>query len=253
MIDFTETHFGNKAPILFIHGLGASSWMWWQQKAAFADVPLIFVDLPGHGKSVDTAWVSLANTADLIAAQVVKSRAVHVVGLSLGGHVALELSKRHPEKILSLFISGITVRPMHFGFLLKLQSHFVQRGIRNERYLEKMAHNHYYLPADKIQDFISNYQLLNAETYEAIWKEIIQFRLDDSYGDSRTPCFIAAGDQESRAIRDSVDIVPQFMPHAIGKLIPGARHDWPLQQAVQFNRILREWIDQQREDNGPKG
>src|SRR5690606_6637112 len=146
MIAYSESSFTEAEPILFIHGLGASRWMWWQQESAFSDRQLIMVDLPGHGKSATIPWVSLTDTAAQIAHQVIKDRAVHVVGLSLGGHVALELAKHCPEKVLSLFISGITVKPLRFGFLLKLQSLAVQRNIHNTSHLEKLAHEYYRLP-----------------------------------------------------------------------------------------------------------
>lgn len=250
MIDFTETEKNGNKSILFLHGLGASRWMWWQQVAAFPDYQVILPDLPGHGKSVSTPWKSLADTTDLIAQHVINNRKVHIVGISLGGHVALEIAKRDPEKVLSLFITGITVKPMHFQYLLKLQSRLVQRGLQNEQYLIKLAREHYQLPPDKIADFITNYQLLTPLTYETIWKEIMQFRLDESYRDIAAPCLIAAGDKESRGILESVELAPQFMPTAVGKLIPGAEHDWPVQQAHLFNRLLREWLVHQ--DGGIK-
>lgn len=242
MIAYSESSFTEAEPILFIHGLGASRWMWWQQESAFSDHQLIMVDLPGHGKSAATPWVSLADTIELIAHQVIKNRAVHVVGLSLGGHIALELAKHFPEKVLSLFISGITVKPLHYGFLLKLQSLAVQRNIRNKPYLQKMAREYYHLPPEKIPEFVLNSQLLTRETYEAIFKEIIRFRLDASYGSFRKPALFAAGDQEARAIIASIKIAPVVMPNAVGMLIPRARHDWPVQQATEFNRLLRKWI-----------
>ncbi|MBU9674316.1 alpha/beta hydrolase [Planococcus sp. CP5-4] len=242
MINYSETILTGAEPILFIHGLGASRWMWWQQESAFSDYPLIMVDLPGHGKTAATSWVSLADSAEQIAQQVIKDRAVHIVGLSLGGHVALELAKHFPEKVLSLFISGITVKPLHYGFLLKLQSRAVQRTIHNKPHLEKLAREYYRLPPEKIPEFISNYQLLTRETYEAIFKEIIRFHLDASYSSFHKPALFAAGGQESRAIIASIEIAPVVMPNAVGMLIPSARHDWPIQHATEFNRLLRKWI-----------
>ncbi|MEZ0480348.1 alpha/beta fold hydrolase [Planococcus sp. SSTMD024] len=171
-----------------------------------------------------------------------KSRAVHVVGLSLGGHVALELAKHFPDKVLTLFISGITVQPLRYGFLLKLQSRAVQRNIHNTSHLEKQAREHYRLPPEKIPEFISNYQLLTRETYEAIFKEIIRFRLDASYSSFRKPVLFAAGEHESRAVIASVNMAPVVMPNAVGMLITNARHDWPVQQATKFNRLLRKWL-----------
>ena len=242
MIDYKETEYSGKESILFIHGLGASRWMWWQQDAAFTDYHVITVDLPGHGKSVSTPWISLADTTDFIAQHVIKDRVVHVVGISLGGNVALELAKHYPEKVLSAFISGITVKPMPFKFLLKVQSLVVQRGIRNTRYLNKLAREFYSLPQDKLSEFVNNYQLLTRETYETIGKEIMKFRLDESYGAIIKPCLIVAGDNESSGIIESIDIAPKFIPHAKGRLIPGAQHVWPVQEPYQFNRILRDWF-----------
>lgn len=246
MIDFQETEIRESEPILFIHGLGASRWMWWQQEAAFQDYQAILVDLPGHGKSVSTPWVSLADTAKGIARHVIHGRRVHLVGISLGGHVALELAKHYPENVLSIWITGITVKPIPYRFLLKLQSRWVQRGLRNERYLEDLAERHFRLPRHKTADFIANYQLLTPETYEAIWNEIMRFHLDASYKVITAPCFIAAGEKESARIRESVEVVPQILPNAAGKIIPGAQHDWPVQNAQRFNSLLKEWLDQYR-------
>ncbi|WP_142829679.1 alpha/beta fold hydrolase [Planococcus soli] len=100
MLNFVETESKGNQSILFIHGIGASSWMWWQQEPAFSDYQLVLVDLPGHGKSRSTPWTGLADATDLIAHQVIGNRSVHVVGISLGGHVALELAKRYPKKLL---------------------------------------------------------------------------------------------------------------------------------------------------------
>lgn len=243
MINFSETVVDGNEPILFIHGIGASGWMWWQQEKAFPDYPIILVDLPGHGKNISVPWVSLMDTTDLIAKEVIQNRTVHVVGLSLGGHVALELAKWYPDQILSAFISGITATPMRFQFFLKMQSRIVQRRIQNDRTLNRVARDYYHLPPDKISDFIANYQLLTSETYESIWKEIMQFQLDQSYEKIMVPCLFAAGDQEARGISETVDLAPKFIPNSVGRLIPGAQHAWPVQKAPEFNRLLRDWLD----------
>ncbi|MDN3426330.1 alpha/beta hydrolase [Microbacterium sp. APC 3898] len=243
MLHFSETEINENEPILFIHGIGAGRWMWWQQEKAFSDYPIILVDLPGHGKSVSVPWISLMDTTDMIAKEVIKNRTVHVVGISLGGHVALELAKRHPDKILSAFISGITATPMRFQFLLKMQSRIVQREIQNERYLNRVARDYYHLPPDKAAEFRANYQLLTRKTYETIWKEIMQFQLDQSYGNIAVPCLFTAGDQESPGILEAVSLAPELVPNSVGRLIPGAQHAWPVQKAHEFNQLLRDWLN----------
>lgn len=191
MLHFSETEVNENDPILFIHGIGASRWMWWQQEKAFSDYPIILVDLPGHGKSVSVLWTSLRDATDLIAREILGNRAVHVVGI----------------------------------------------------YLHKIAREYYHLPPNKVSDFITNYRLLTSETYETIWKEIMQFRLDQSYGKITAPCLFAAGDQESHGILEAVKIAPEFIPNSVGRLIPGAQHAWPVQKAHEFNQLLRAWLN----------
>lgn len=153
----------DKEMIIFIHGIGASSWMWWQQLDAFNDYQICLVDLPGHGENADIPWIDLATTTQMIAEDVIGNQRAHIVGISLGGHVALEIAKHYPQKVKSTFISGITVKPMRFKFLMPIQSRFVQRSLSKTDYLYRLAKKNYHLPENKIEEFIRNYQLLTRE------------------------------------------------------------------------------------------
>src|SRR5690606_6613765 len=108
--------------IVFMHGIGTSGWMWHPQIAALSDYHCLNVDLPGHGKSNQVEWISFADAADqvaaLIHAQATNGRA-HIVGLSLGGHVALVLLERHSAVVDRAIISGVTAEPMPNRWLLK--------------------------------------------------------------------------------------------------------------------------------------
>ncbi|MFZ1396553.1 MAG: alpha/beta fold hydrolase, partial [Candidatus Promineifilaceae bacterium] len=101
--------------ILFLHGLGVSSWMWLEQLESLQEqYHLLAVDLPGNGESYQNEWVSFADTAVTLS-QIIQTRAsngqAHVVGLSLGGYTALTLLNNHPELVLSTLVSGVTIRP----------------------------------------------------------------------------------------------------------------------------------------------
>ena len=101
--------------VVFLHGLGVSSWMWADQVQHLSDrFCCITVDLPGNGASHQVPWRSFddsaAAVADVIAATPV-GRA-HVVGLSLGGYVAVALTARHPAVVDNVVVSGITAEPL---------------------------------------------------------------------------------------------------------------------------------------------
>ena len=70
-------------------------------------------DLPGHGAAVDLPF-TLAGAADRVAELIEREahggRAI-VVGLSLGGYVAMDLAARRPELVRGLVISGATAEP----------------------------------------------------------------------------------------------------------------------------------------------
>lgn len=100
--------------VVLLHGAGVSGWMWARQAAALAgDLHLLIPDLPGHGRSNQLPWTSIADTAamitELVAARTEDGRA-HVVGLSLGGYVGLHLAATASWPT-GLIVSGSSVLP----------------------------------------------------------------------------------------------------------------------------------------------
>jgi pimeloyl-ACP methyl ester carboxylesterase len=229
--------------IVFIHGIGASSWMWWQQIGAFSDhYQVCLADLPGHGRNAAIPWIDLATTARLIAEDVIGNRNAHLIGISLGGHVALELAKQYPRHVKSTLISGITVKPIPFKFLMPIQSRLVQFSLKNTERLVRFARENYSLPDHKINEFVRNYQLLTRENYEAIGKEIMDFQLNESYAGITSPILFAAGSKESNGILDSLHAAPEIIEGAKSKKIPGAAHVWPVNMPEEFNQLVKEWL-----------
>ena len=100
----------DREPILFLHGSMVAGWMWTEQVAALsATHRTITPDLPGLGKSGSEAWTSFAGAAETVGAELANRapEGAHIVGLSLGGIVALNLAVSHPELCRSLLVSGV--------------------------------------------------------------------------------------------------------------------------------------------------
>ena len=119
--------------IVFLHGLGSCADDWASQVPAFeGDHRLVLVDLPGHYRSpLPADRLTIDAMADAVAALLrgLGEPPAHVVGLSLGGYVAMELAHHRPELVGGLVLSGCSFNfrgPA--GWFIKLLSIMARRG-----------------------------------------------------------------------------------------------------------------------------
>lgn len=239
-----ESGTAGAASIVFLHGVGASGWMWKQQIAALADFHCLAVDLPGHGHSSQQAWVSLADTAHQIAA-LIQERATHgrahVVGLSLGGYVALTLLDHHPEALDRVVVSGVTAAPMPNRALLPAQLWLMSVLLRQRWFVKAQARS-LGLPPDMQADFTHNLLAMSLPAYRRIWQEAVDYRLPETLRGVNTPTLITAGSRESAIITQAVVTLSNLMPNAQGRLAPGLGHGWNVEAPDLFNAMLRAWL-----------
>jgi pimeloyl-ACP methyl ester carboxylesterase len=106
--------------ILFLHGLGATAGMWDGHARVLPEFRILAPDLPGHGTASKHPWVSLAETTAEVAAliEATPQRRAHVVGLSMGGAVAIELINTRPELIDRVIVDGAAAMRWRFAPLL---------------------------------------------------------------------------------------------------------------------------------------
>jgi pimeloyl-ACP methyl ester carboxylesterase len=115
--------------ILLLHGSGSSRLMWLPQLRALSDeFRTIAIDMPGHGVhrdepfELDGAAIAAGQAIDELAS----GRAV-VVGLSVGGYVALALADRAPHRVAGLVLSGASASYRGLGGLsTRLYGSFVR-------------------------------------------------------------------------------------------------------------------------------
>ena len=106
-------------PVVLLHGGGGNRQMWARTVQGLADrYRVIAPDLPGHGE-LRTQRFDLRRATDVVAAAIDREAAGHavVVGLSLGGYVAIALAERSPERLAGLVLSGATAEYLGRGGL----------------------------------------------------------------------------------------------------------------------------------------
>lgn len=119
---------GTGAPVLLIHGLGATKASFLPTVAALADAfHLIALDLPGFGDSDKpvAAPYDAGFFADSALALLdrLELPAAHIVGNSMGGRVAIEIGLRAPERTLALGLLAPSLawrRPRRWAPYLRL-------------------------------------------------------------------------------------------------------------------------------------
>lgn len=100
--------------IVFVHGIRLTRSAWAAQAEALRDAyRVVTMDLPGHGALADRPFTLAAASVEL--GRVIQASAggrAIVVGLSLGGYVAMDLAAQRPELVRGLVLSGATQEPV---------------------------------------------------------------------------------------------------------------------------------------------
>ena len=99
--------------IVFVHGALMGRAVWRPQIDALSDrFRCISVDLPGHGTLRDVPFeLDVAAEGVVRAIDEAAGGRTVLVGLSLGGYVAMTVASRCPEKVRGLVIAGSTREP----------------------------------------------------------------------------------------------------------------------------------------------
>jgi pimeloyl-ACP methyl ester carboxylesterase len=101
-------------PIVLVHGTRLTRASWRPQANRLAgEFRVILPDLPGHGTRADERFTldGAAEALGRVIDDAAGGRAI-VVGLSLGGYVAMTLAARSPERIRGLVLAGASQEPI---------------------------------------------------------------------------------------------------------------------------------------------
>ena len=249
---FVEEH-GEGEPLLLIEGLGQSVWAWREQIPVFAGhYRTIAFDTRGTGRSpVPDESYGIDELAQ-DAGDVLDGRTASVVGLSMGGYVALTLALARPELVRSLVLVGTGAggpdrvpRPQDVR-----DAYAAAIGLPFDEYGRRT------MPLT----FSPGWTDRNPERFEAILAARLEHPTPDvtldahllaCYGFYARGCEVERIDAPALVIHGDADvIVPVENGRALASRLPNARyvelpgrgHNVQLEDPVTVNRLLLEFL-----------
>jgi pimeloyl-ACP methyl ester carboxylesterase len=229
--------------IVFLHAAGASGWMWKPTAEALSGFYRLTPDLPGHGASADLAWSSVSDTvdalADLIARRVPSGRA-HVVGLSLGGHLALSLSRRHPDRVGRVVVSGVSVLPFPRPQLMRALGLLMAALMKRDFFIRAQA-KALRIPRAQREEHRRALKAMSPRAFLRIGDELMDYRCG-AFAGSVARTLVLAGEQEHPLIRRSMPLILDALPGSQGRLAPAMGHGWIGEAPELFRRTVETWL-----------
>jgi pimeloyl-ACP methyl ester carboxylesterase len=228
--------------IVFLHGLGVSSWMWAEQVRHLSGrFHCVTVDLPGNGTSHEVPWRSFDDSAAAVAAVIAATPAgrAHVVGLSLGGYVAVTLTARHPAVVDNVVVSGITTEPLRPAWRNRLLT-LAGGAVMRRPWLTRAYGAAMRLPREARDAMAGDARVLSAATTRRIYDEIVPFQLPGAMGAHGDRVLAVAADHDAQSIRRGLDAFA-----AAGATVAVARdahHAWNAEHPQLFSDMVEAWV-----------
>lgn len=243
-----ETGSENDETIIFLHGGAMAGWIWDWQADSFKDYHCIIPDLPEHGLSIEVKPFTIINTADLVIDIINKmghNGKAHLVGISLGAQIIVQILSKSPELVDHAFISGtLTRRIPQTETLLKLLDYTFRayEPVKDTNFFIKANMRTYNMPKTFFEKFKESTHLVKADALERIIRENMLFKLPDRLEMVESPVLVMTGEKDYKIIKESAADLINALPISEGYTAPGVGHVWNLENPKLFNQTLRGFI-----------
>ena len=241
---------GDGPPLVLVHGLGSSGRDWAPQVDRFAERHRVLrLDLRGHGRSErgDGSY-SVAQFARDVAVFLRKRAAApaHVVGLSLGGMVALELAAGAPALVRRLVVvnsvADMRLRSWHDVWVYASRRLAVQvLGMRHVGRL--LARTLFVKPEqdDLRRMFVRRWAQNDKQAYLQAMDAIMRWSVADRLGRIPTPTLLVSSDEDYTPVTAKRRMAAR-MPNAEVAVVGDARHALPVERPAAFNATVEAFL-----------
>ena len=230
--------------IVFLHGVAASARMWDTHAEYFSTYHCLMPDFPGFGGSAGERWPTVARVSAEVA-EIIHGRAngrAHVVGMSLGGIVAMSLMASTPQLIDHAIVDGAGVLPVPGLPLVKLVLRLSPLVIKSDLAINLVASS-IGVPKDSRGGIRRDYRRMSSRAFAAAFVQALDFREPPGLVAVDRPTLFVAGSREPTTTRASQRQLARTMPNAVAALVPRRWHSWIAGEPELHCRMVDAWIN----------
>ena len=230
-----------KKNIVLIPGLLCDSYLWHHQVEKLSDDYTIFIaDVTQSSHIEDLARDVLLNAPEVFA----------MVGLSMGGYVALEIMRQAPERVEKLVITNSSARldteqtrRRRQGLIAMVRGAKKFKGVTPKLlplliHESRLKHSQFTQPIMDMAERVGKEAFLNQQ-------EAILSRSDSvpSLSKINIPTLIVGGDEDQITPADHSIEMGKYIPHSTLEIFDDCGHLAPLEYPEKFNSVLKGFLE----------
>jgi 3-oxoadipate enol-lactonase len=250
-LHYLEYHPGGAQTVLLLHGLGATgaSWEFQFQPLVDAGFHILAPDTRGFGASSYPGKTSVAEMAGDMAALLERLGvpSCHVVGISMGGTLALQLAVDHPGLVKKLVLVNTfaSLRPKKISVWLYFILRFTlvhtlglpaQAQAVAKRIFPKAEQEELRLA------LISQILQADPRGYRATMRALGLFDIRRKLSEIRASTLVITSGSDTTVPPKTQKVLSDKIPQALTKLIPDAGHAVIVEKPHIFNQILLDFL-----------
>lgn len=248
----TSLHYrrvGNGPPLVLLHGFMGGSGYWFPQEVALKDrIDLIGIDLPGFAASANVpAPTSLSGYAALVV-DLLGELGVNefsVLGFSMGGMIAQQLTLDHPRRVRSLILYGSSAvgdLPHRFESWEASITRLEREGVDatadktvSTWFVDGRNHPHYTLCRQACSG-------ARKESCIVVMRAMTGWSSVSRLGEIKTPTLVIVGDKDrSTKPSDSV-VLWEGISESQFCVLPNCAHGAHLEKPDLFNKVIGDFV-----------
>lgn len=247
----------NLQPVLLIHGLGADGHSWGFQFPVLIEAGFrpIAPDLPGFGRTPvgephwDIPFIA-GQLGDWIQAKF--QTPLPVVGISMGGTIALQLGLTRPDLVsrMALVSSFACLRPRHWQDMSYLLKRFLVAITRGSAAQAEMVAYHLFPNPDQAEMRRELIQLIidsDPQVYRTAMRALVRFDVRKRLAAIAIPTLVISGALDTTVPVETQQELARGIPGSQHVIIPDARHAVIADQSERFNAALMAFLQPEGE------